>query len=192
MINKIIIGILIFLLLTASASAVYFWYAKNNAPTVSVVEYVPVPEIKEVIKIKRVEVPVEKIVTIEKEVLVDKLSLPDWISKDDNKQAIATAVIPPYEGSTNVIAIIDTKSGVGEIVAKREPVSFLGFANDTEIYGKLGYSTSREIQVSVGGRWLFARAGKIKIGVYGEGKAGFATNEAAGNLDATAGLVLTF
>ena len=180
------------LLLIASGSAGYFWWKSNNVKPVSKIEYVNVETIKYVDKIKRVEVPVEKIVTIEKEVLVEKIKLPEWFVENESKQAIATAVIQPYEGKTNVIAVIDTKSGVGEIIAKQEALSLMGFQNDKEIYGKLGYNTDRELQVAVGGRWLFARIGKIKIGVYGEGQTNFKTNEASSNINASAGLVLTF
>lgn len=180
------------LLLIASGSAGYFWWKSNNVKPVSKIEYVPVETIKYVDKIKRVPVPVETIVTIEKEVLVEKIKLPEWFVENESKQAIATAVIQPYEGKTNVIAVIDTKSGVGEIIAKQEALSLMGFQNDKEIYGKLGYNTDRELQVAVGGRWLFARIGKIKIGVYGEGQTNFKTNEASSNINASAGLVLTF
>ena len=186
MINRIVSAILLGL---ALAAAGYFWYqSQYNPQIVTTIEYVSVPEIKEVIKIKRVEVPVEKIVTIEKEVLVEKIKLPEWFIENADKQAIATAVIPPYEGDTNAVAIVDTKTGVGEIVIKREPLSFFGFANDTELYGKLGVNTDREIQLGVGGRWLFGRAGKAKIGVYGEGEASFGDS---GN-KASAGFILTF
>ena len=180
------------LLLIASGSAGYFWWKSNNVKPVSTVEYVPVETIKYIDKIRKVPVPVETIVTIEKEVLVEKIKLPEWFVENESKQAIATAVIQPYEGKTNVIAVIDTKSGVGEIIAKQEALSLMGFQNDKEIYGKLGYNTDRELQVAVGGRWLFARIGKIKIGVYGEGQTNFKTNEASSNINASAGLVLTF
>lgn len=178
------------LFVLASASSVYFWYQVNHRPTLTKTEYVTVEKIKEVEKIKCVEIPVEKIVTIEKEVIIQKLKLPDWFRDDEDKQAIATAVIPPYEGKTHAVAIINTKTGVGEIVARQEPLGFLGFVNDSELYGKIGYNANAQIQTSVGGRWLFARAGKIKIGVYGEGSVGFGGETSFSN--ASAGLIFTF
>lgn len=192
--SKIISSAIIAFLLIALASAVYFWYKERNKQPVSKIEYIKVPEIKETIKIKRVEVPIEKIVTIEKEVLVEKLKLPDWFKTDTNKQAVATAVITPYEGKTNVVAVIDTKSGVGEMIVKQEPLSLVGFSNDKRLYAKAGYSTNSETQVSIGADWEFIRFGKIKVGVFGEGRATF-TNVDTGdrqNVEAIGGVILTY
>jgi hypothetical protein len=191
---KIIAGAVAGVLLLALMSATYAWYAEKNKPPASKVEYIKVPEIKEVIKIKRVEVPIEKIVTIEKQVLVEKIKMPDWFKTDTNKQAIATAVIPSYEGNSNAIAVIDTSNGIGEIVVKQEELSFAGFTNAKQIYGKVGYSTNQETQVIVGADWRFARVGKIKVGVFGEGRAAFGYKETGNRypVEAVAGVILTY
>jgi hypothetical protein len=191
---KIIIGVIGALLLLALMSVSYAWYKEKTKPPVSSVEYIKVPEIKEVIKIKRVEVPIEKIVTIEKQVLVEKLKLPDWFKADTNKQAIATAVIEPYEGRSNTIAVIDTSTGVGEIIVKQEDLPFAGFANEKQIYGKVGYSTNSETQITIGADWRFARIGKIKVGVFGEGRAAFTHGEVGNRypVEAVAGVILTY
>jgi hypothetical protein len=163
---KVIIGILSVLLIIATASAVYHWYTKTTGSTTT---YVKVPEIKEVIKIKRVTIPgPERIVTIEKATIVDKLKLPDWIKTDADQQAIATAVIEPYKGNTNAIGLLNTKTGVGQIVAKQEPLSLFGFANDREIGVRAGYSSKNKQEADVYGRYDFARVGNVYIGVYGE------------------------
>lgn len=190
--NKIIMGLIMALLLVACVSAIYAWYQERNKPPISKVEYVKVKEIQKVKEIRRVEVPVEKIVTIEKQVIVEKLKLPEWFAKDQNKQAIATAEIAPYEGKTNAVATIDTKTGVGEIIVKQEPLSFLGLPNEKEIYAKIGYTTAKETEAVVGGRWLFGRVGRIKIGMYGEGRANFKTNEAEVAGAASAGIIVTY
>lgn len=192
--TKIIGGIIIGTLCLALGYVTYFWYVEKNKPPVSTVEYIKVPEIKETIKIKRVEVPIEKIVTIEKEVLVERIKMPEWFKTDTSKQAIATAVVAPYEGDTNVIAIVDTKSGVGEIVVKQEELSFVGLINDKQVYGKAGFSTNKETQITVGADWKFARVGKIRVGVFGEGRAAF-TNGEVGNrypVEAVAGVIVTY
>lgn len=188
--SKIIIALLTIFSLIATGSAIYFWYAKPS-PIVKT-EYVKVPSIKTIEKIKRVEVPVEKIVTIEKKVIVEKLKLPDWFKNDAGKQAIATATIPPYEGNTSAISIIDTTTGVGEIIAKQEPLSLMAFVNQKEMYGKLGYATSREIQASIGGRWLFGRVGNIKVGTYVEGNAAFATDKGNSSGVLAGGVVIVY
>lgn len=191
---KIIGGVILLLLLLALMSATYAWYIEKNKPPVSKVEYIKVPEIKEVIKIKRVEVPIEKIVTIEKQVLIEKMKLPDWFRTDTNKQAIATAVIAPYEGNTNAVAVVDTQSGVGEIVVKQEELSIAGFSNDKQLYAKAGYSTNVETQVTLGAEWKFIRVGKIKVGAFAEGRAAFGTQEAGSRypVEALAGIILTY
>lgn len=192
--NNIIIGALSLFILLALSSAVYFWYKGNHQTPVSRIEYIKVPEIKETIKIKRIEVPVEKIVTLEKTVVVEKLKMPDWFKADANKQAIASAVIEPYEGKTNTVAIIDTKTGVGEIIVKQEPLSLMGFTNDKQLYGKAGYSTNSEIQVTVGAEWKFVRVGKIKVGVFGEGRAAFSSKDTGDRhpVEALGGIIVTY
>jgi hypothetical protein len=191
--NKIITGLIMFLLLLATVSAIYAWYKEKNKPVTSQIEYVKVPEIKEVVKLKRVEVPgPERIVTVEKIKIVEKLNLPEWFSKNQDEQAIATGEVQPYDGKTNVVATLNTKTGVGNIIVKQEPLSFLGFVNDKEIYGKIGYTTSREIEITAGGRWLFARVGSIKIGAYAEARGQFATNENNAAGQAAAGLMITY
>ena len=191
--NKIIIGSIIFLLLLATASAIYAWYKEKNKPVTSQIEYVKVPEIKEVVKIKKVEVPgPERIVTVEKVKIVEKLKLPEWFAENTDEQAIATGEVQPYEGKTNVVATLNTKTGVGGIIVKQEPLSFAGFVNDKEIYLKGGYTTSREIEITAGGRWLFARVGSIKIGAYAEARGQFATNENNTAGQTAAGLMVTY
>ena len=108
---KIIIGVLAFLLIVATTSAVYYWYKKPVAG--SGTGYEKPPAIPVVTKIKIVEVPgPTKIVTIEKEVIVEKLKLPDWIKNNPDEQAIASAVVAPYKGKTNSVGILNTKTGV--------------------------------------------------------------------------------
>ena len=164
--TKIITGLIIVLLIIALASALSAWYKEKTKPILVKTEYVPVEKIKEIEKIKKIEVPVEKIVTIEKEKVVEKLKLPEWVAQDKDKQVIAVASVPPYEGKTNVVATIDTKTGVGDIIAKQEPLSLFGLINEKKLYGKVGYTTEKNTNVVVGGQWQFLRVGKVKIGGY--------------------------
>lgn len=190
---KIIMVVLIILLFLGLCSAVYFWYKEKNKPPVSKVEYITVEKVKEVEKIKKIPVPgPEKIITVDKEKIVEKIKMPDWFKANKEEQAIASGSIEPYKGKTNVVATINTKTGVGNIVAKQEPLSFLGLENDKELYAKVGYSTRRETQISVGGRWLFVRVGKIKIGGYAEGKTNFGYENNSTTGEASAGLMITY
>lgn len=186
---KIIAGIIIILLAIALISAVKAWYNEKNKPALTKTEYVQVEKIKEVEKIKKVEVPVEKIVTIEKQVIVEKLKLPDWIASDENKQVIAVATIPPYEGNTTAVATIDTETGVGDILAKQEPLSFIGLINEKNLYGKIGFTTDKETNLVLGGQWQFLRIGKVKIGGYVEAQSYVGDDS---ELFAVGGVLITF
>jgi len=98
------------------------WLGKDTGT----ITYVKVPEIKEVIKYKTVKVPVKEVVTYEKEKVVEKLKLPDWIIKDENKQVITTGEIKSYRGKTDVVTVLDTKTGESEMIAKQRPLPFIG------------------------------------------------------------------
>jgi hypothetical protein len=165
--TKVIFYFLAILLIAATGSALYFWY--KEPPSTNTVEYVKVPEIREVIKIKRVEVPgPERIVTIEKQTIIEKLGLPEWIRTNADEQAIATASIEPYRGKTNAVALLNTRTGVGQILAKQEPLPLLGFLNEREIGVRAGVNIKAEPITSVYGKYDFARIGNVQIGVYGD------------------------
>jgi hypothetical protein len=168
---KYIIGILSFLLLLAVVSGVYVWY-KTGHSVLNTTTYTPAPQIKVVTKIKTVKVPVKEVITIEKEVIVEKLKLPDWIKNNADEQAIATAAIPAYKGTTNAVAVLNTKTGSSQIVAKQEPMSLFGFANEKEIGVRAGIDVKGATVSSVYGRWDFARVGSVYVGVYGDASFG--------------------
>ncbi len=154
----------------AVTSAVVAWYRGEHPPVASKTEYIKVPQIKTVTKIKRITVPVEKVVTIEKQVVVEKLKLPPEIAQDDNKQVISTGEVVPYEGKTNVVAVLDTKTGESQIIAKQAPLPFFDFVNKREIGLRYGYGSASKVsmETDIYGRWDFLRIGNVHLGVYGE------------------------
>jgi len=166
MMKRAAIIIMFILLVLAVTSAIVSWY--RSVPVTSKTEYVNVPQIRTVTKIKRIAVPVEKVITIEKQVIVEKLKLPEEISRDVNKQVIATGEVAPYEGRTNVVAVLDTKSGESQIIAKQEPLPFIDFENKKEIGVRYGATIKNGQEVDVYGRWDFLRVGNVHVGVYGE------------------------
>jgi hypothetical protein len=174
--KTIVTAIYALVITLALMSALYAWYGERNKPPVSQKVYIPVEQIKEVEKIKRVEVPgPEKIVTIEKKVLVEKLKIPDWFL-DETEQAISTGVIAPYEGRTNVIATLNTETGAGNIIAKQIPLPFMQFENKKELGVRAGYTTDgAKAHTAIYGRWNFMRVGNVHLGLYGE-----ANSEGAG------------
>lgn len=179
---NIIIALIIVLLMIISSAALKAWYSERNKPIISQKEYIVVPEIKEVIKIKRVTVPGPKtVVTIEKEKVVEKLKLPNWVAQNADEQIIATGEIEPWEGKTDVVATLNIKSGVGNIIAKQRPLSLFAFENKKELGGRLGYTSKEFKQIITGfGRWQFLRVGNFHAGLYGEGNT---DGEAIGQLE---------
>jgi len=161
----IIVTILAALALTA---AVVAWYREQNPSVISRTEYVKVPEIKTVTKIKRVMVPLKEVVTLEKSVIVEKLKLPDEVAKDENKQVIGTGEVTPYEGSTNIVAVLDTKTGESKLIAKQQPIPFIDFENKKEIGARYGATIKNGMEADIYGRWDFMRIGNVHLGVYGE------------------------
>jgi hypothetical protein len=95
------------------------------------------------------------------------LKLPDAIGQDQAKQIVATAQVPPYEGTTHVVAITDTNTGTSEIVAKQEPLPLFAFRNDKELGMRAGIS-GQGYAGALYGRWTFARVGRFHISGYGE------------------------
>jgi hypothetical protein len=170
---QIKMGGMALLALVAVIAAVVGWYKAQHQPVVSTVEYVEVPKIKTVTKIKTVKVPgPTQIVTVEKTVVVEKLKLPEWIKTDENKQVIATAEIQPYEGKTDAVAVLDTKTGESQIVAKQVPLPLLGFENIKEIGLRAGVNLKGGTETGIYGRWSFLRVGSFHVGAYGEANTG--------------------
>ena len=93
-------------------------------PVITQETFTVAPEPKQTKKIKRVEVPVKKVVALEKTAVVKKLDIPEQAVKGERKQITATASIPPYEGKTTVVSVLDTESGESEIIARQEPLPF--------------------------------------------------------------------
>jgi hypothetical protein len=164
---KIIIGVLTVLLLTASAPALYHWYRKPQVITHT--EFVPAKPIPKAAKVKRVKVPGPKeVVTLDKPTLLQKIDLPQSFKDNPDLQAIATASIAPYRGTTSAIALLNTQTGVGEIIAKREPLPLFGFVNDKEVGIRAGVNTKGNPEVTAYGKWDFVRVGNAHIGAYVE------------------------
>lgn len=166
--KDILIGVLVFLLLTACASAVYFWFAGQKASPVSTTTYLPAPPVKaaEAIPVRAIPAP-KTISVMDKNKAVAKLKLPDAVKSPD-QEILATGQVQPYAGKTSTVAVMDTRTGQTAILTKQDPLPFLAFTNDREVYVRAGYTTNADVQVSVGGRWRFLRVGQVKFGAYAE------------------------
>lgn len=165
--TKVIIGIVVVLALLAGVAYIRGWYA--GLPKLTV-QWQTAPEIKTATKIKKITVPIKEIVTIEKKEVSEKLKLPEAVAKDDKKQIVATAQIPPYEGETAAVALMNTATGEAEIIAKQQPLSFFGLPNKKAIGLRYGYNSraASGMAAEIYGRWDVLRIGKIYTGFYGE------------------------
>jgi hypothetical protein len=161
--------LLIIVTIVALIAAGYAWYKEEHPTTVSKTQYVNIPQIKVVKDIKTVYVKVPQVETLSKPEAVDKLKLKDEdVAKNPDKQITTTAVVPAYDGKTNVISVMDTKTGQSEIIAKEQPLPFLAFENKREIGVRGGYSIKNYQEVDIYGRWDFVRIGNVHVGIYGD------------------------
>lgn len=144
-------------------------YAITRPPKVKIQkEYVKVPEIRTVTKIKRVKVPVKEVEVIEKEKIVEVLKeIPQAVKDDPNKQITATGIVEPHKGKTDVIATFDTQTGKTELLAKARPLPFAEFLNEKEFGVRYGVSTGGQV-ADIYGRWIVGRLGNAHFALYGE------------------------
>jgi len=167
---KLIVSGLLIVALLAVLSMGYNFYADRFKPPASQSNYINQPEIPKAQKIEHKKIVVlSKIDVLDKEKAVEKLKINDPVKSDKAKQITATAEIPPYDGKTNVISVLDTEKGTSEIIAKQEPLSFFGFENKKRIGFDIGYCLkNQDVCGDVFAEWDFARVAKGHIGLYGE------------------------
>lgn len=169
-IKRLVIFAVTVLFLIAAASAMWSWYASK--PPLEAGQYAVLPGIKKVAGAKKVRVAgPREIVTIDKAAAAAKLDLPGHIAGDDSKQVIATAEVPPYEGKTDVVAVMDTAKGTAGLIARRQPLPLVAFIDRKEIGIRGGLVAGRDgtgCRADVYGRWTFVRVGSVHAGMYGE------------------------
>lgn len=144
------------LILIGAALAVYtVWRADHAQKPVNITL---VGAIEKVTKIKtvRVEVP-GGVKTIDKPEAIKALSLPAAVSDDKNKLILQAGEVTPYEGKTQVTAVMDSQTGETQIYQAQMPVPFVGFPNTKEIGIRYGTNGAFEGY----GRWTLIRLGKI-------------------------------
>jgi hypothetical protein len=168
--EKIITYGLITILCVALIAMGVAWYGEKYKPIISKTGYVTPKPMKKVGKIKKKEIPVEKIISYDKEEVVKKVKgLPNYFVENADEQVIASADLPETKTGYEVLGTINTQTGVGNIIAKEKKQSLFGFPNEKEIGIRAGYNTGMRQQVSVYGKWDFLRVGNIYLGAYGEG-----------------------
>lgn len=168
MAGKFKLGLIVITVL-AVASALWGWYH----PTVDL-RVLPiwneVPQVKEIVKFKRVEVPgPERLVIIEKEKIVKELDLPPQVALDNATQVTAVGEIRHCEdeGKTIVVSTINTETGESKLIEKPVPPPLFKFKNQKELGIRYGFTTQGH-EADIFGRWTFLRVGAFHFAVYGE------------------------
>jgi hypothetical protein len=166
--SKVIIGAFCVILAIALIAMVQAWYKERFKPVIPQTNYVEVEKIKYINKIKKIEVPIEKIVTIDKTTLIKKVNgLPTWFVSNADEFAVSSANLTETKSGYEVIGTMN-KNGVGNIIAKEKPRSLFGLPNEKELGVRAGYNNKLEQNVSIYGRWNFFRVGNVHISAYGE------------------------
>jgi hypothetical protein len=168
--DKTKITIIVAIVILIIFVTVWSWY--HHPVTLSKTEYTKVTPIPAAAKLSSVNLPVKQIVALEKKAVSKKLKLSDEIANDDKKQIVATAQTPATDttGKTDILAVMDTTTGVTEISAKQEPLSFFALENKKAIGLRYGFSTASKInyEADIYGRWDVLRVGAVHLGLYGE------------------------
>ena len=152
----------------AVVAAIYSWYRPVNAQVQTVKEFINVPVEKIVTRIKTVAVPVTTVVTYEKPVIVQKLELPDWVNTDADMQVIAQGDVSPYLGKTNVVALLNTKTGHASLIMKQKPMPVIAFESTGEVGVNYYPITYKAGIISLIARYRFLRIMDLHIELNGE------------------------
>jgi hypothetical protein len=171
----IVISVAVFLLLLGIIAAIHSWYA--DLPKLTT-QWQVAPEIKSLTKTPQADVALKEIVTLQKKEAAKKLKLPEAIANDPTKHILKAAKIPPYEGDTDVTAIMTIIDGEGktEIIAQPQPLSLFALENKRAIGLRYGYGSKAAADSVVGSgmeadvyvRWDILRIGGVHVGLYGE------------------------
>ena len=160
-------GIYILIIIVAGMAAVYNWNRPDMGPDDM---FVPAWEPAAVVKVERVELPCQKVVVIKKAKIVKVLEyLPPDMAADEGSQITAVADIPAYAGTTRVAAVLDTRSGVTHITAKRQDLPLFAFLNEKEIGFRYGLNGSSGMGFDIYGQWTFIRVASVVGSLYAEG-----------------------
>lgn len=149
-----------------AASALYGWY--HETPQLPQKQFAPVAALPQVKNVPKEEIKPAKVVVYQKAALAKKVALPPEVLNDGAKHVTATADLPPSKGGTEVISVIDEKTGESTIFAKAKPLPLFGFANEKKLGLAYGASTLRGPEARLYGEYTFARVGNVYMSVRGE------------------------
>lgn len=157
----ILVGVVIYLFVALMKS-------KDNIK----IEYRKVEVPKEIEKIQKVEIPIEKIKIIPKEKIKYKY-VPKEIIKDNNKEVTAVGVEKCPDGSKVIITTtIDKATKESDIYTRIEPKPFFQFLPGGEVGFKYGFQIDKSFgigpEISAYGRYDIFRLKDFYVGVGAE------------------------
>lgn len=187
--------ILLIALILATAAALWQWFC----PPVRIItqnQFHPVPVIKAVEKVKTVRVacPERGLVVLDKQTVADKLDIP-WLQGGDiasakvseevtspsaegaspvpgnprDLQITATAQLPESKSGYQVVAVVDTATGVTTQVVKEEPAPWFQLRNDAAMGVRYGICSGDSLYCGTTyGRWDFLRVKDVYLSANGD------------------------
>ncbi|MEW6409572.1 MAG: hypothetical protein AB1488_05605 [Nitrospirota bacterium] len=150
------------LILVVLYVALWGWYRPSGVYE----NYIPVKVPKYIQRIKTVEVPVEKVVALEKKEVADKLGLPKSVEGNPEKQVLTAGEVPPHEGKTTVTAVMDTKTGITQLLQRQERPPLIAMRNEFEI--GIDYGIGNRANFQLFANYDAIRIGKVHLGLHGQ------------------------
>lgn len=142
--------------------ALWGWYRPSGVYE----NHVPVKVPKYIQSIKTIEVPVEKVVVLEKKEAEEKLGLPEWVKENPEKQILTAGEVPPHEGKTTVTAVMDTKTGITQLLQRQERPPLIAMRNEFEI--GIDYGIGNRANLQLFANYDAIRIGKVHLGLHGQ------------------------
>jgi len=128
-----------YIIIILSVLLVIIFFYKREKEVLIQKEFVEVPTIKEVEKIQKVEVPIEKIKVIPKD-KIKKEYIPVEVVKNQDKEVLNVVKVPcPEKGNTIVTAVIDKNKKEVDVYSKFESKKFeLFYGNEFYVGNFIG------------------------------------------------------
>lgn len=158
--------LIVILLLISIVFIIMFFTKKPDIKYINQKEYVKVPEVKEVEKIQKVEIPIEKIKIVPK-TEIKKEYVPQEVIKDNTKEVVTVVKAPcPAEGEIVITPILDKDQHEIQVYTKfnEKKFKFFDYKNFYIGYG-YGYGSKLYNNISAGIEFNIVRYKNVHINV---------------------------
>lgn len=138
---------------------------RDDKKSEHIYEYIKVPEVKEIVKVEKVEVPVEKIKVVPKEKIKKEYI---EVAKDNNVEVMSIGKVDCKDSEVKIVSLFNKTSHENELRYKITEKK-LSFFYDKEIYFMYGvYNNGRFNNYTAGGiRFNIVRYKNINFSVGG-------------------------